>query len=80
MLRCCASSHFWERSLRKAWNLYDPHVAHFFVQGCDAWLNNPIEPMEACGTSGMKAGIKGVPHLSVADGWWVEHRLPRVAH
>ena len=51
---------------------YDLHVAHFFVQGCDVWLNNPIGPMEACGTSGMKAAINGVPHLSVADGWWAE--------
>jgi starch phosphorylase len=51
---------------------YDLHVAHLFVQGCDVWLNNPREPMEACGTSGMKASINGVPHLSVADGWWWE--------
>ena len=51
---------------------YDLHVAHFFVQGCDLWLNNPRKPFEACGTSGMKAAINGVPHLSVADGWWSE--------
>jgi starch phosphorylase len=51
---------------------YDLHVAHLFVQGCDVWLNNPREPMEACGTSGMKASLNGVPHLSVADGWWWE--------
>ena len=51
---------------------YDLHVAHLFVQGCDLWLNNPREPMEACGTSGMKASINGVPHLSVPDGWWPE--------
>jgi starch phosphorylase len=51
---------------------YDLHVAHLLVQGCDVWLNNPREPMEACGTSGMKASINGVPHLSVADGWWWE--------
>jgi starch phosphorylase len=36
------------------------------------WLNNPRKPLEACGTSGMKASINGVPHLSVADGWWSE--------
>jgi starch phosphorylase len=51
---------------------YDLHVAHLFVQGCDVWLNNPREPMEASGTSGMKASLNGVPHLSVADGWWWE--------
>ncbi len=51
---------------------YDLHVAHLFVQGCDVWLNNPREPLEASGTSGMKASINGVPHLSVADGWWWE--------
>jgi starch phosphorylase len=51
---------------------YDLHVAHFFVQGCDAWLNNPLKPLEACGTSGMKAAINGVPNLSVDAGWWPE--------
>jgi glycogen phosphorylase len=51
---------------------YNLHVGHFLVQGCDVWLNNPRKPMEACGTSGMKASINGVPHLSVADGWWSE--------
>jgi starch phosphorylase len=51
---------------------YDLHVAHFLVQGCDVWLNNPRKPMEASGTSGMKAAINGVPHLSVGDGWWAE--------
>jgi glycogen phosphorylase len=51
---------------------YDLHVAHFLVQGCDVWLNNPRKPMEACGTSGMKAAINGTPHMSIADGWWAE--------
>ena len=51
---------------------YDLHVAHFLAQGCDVWLNNPRKPMEASGTSGMKAAINGVPHLSIADGWWAE--------
>jgi len=51
---------------------YDLHVAHCFVQGCDVWMNTPREPMEASGTSGMKAAVNGVPHLSVADGWWPE--------
>ena len=51
---------------------YDLHVAHFLVQGCDVWLNNPRKPMEASGTSGMKAAINGTPHLSIGDGWWAE--------
>jgi starch phosphorylase len=42
------------------------------VQGVDLWLNNPRAPLEACGTSGMKAGLNGVPSLSILDGWWVE--------
>jgi starch phosphorylase len=51
---------------------YDLHVAHFLVQGCDVWLNTPRKPLEASGTSGMKAAINGVPHVSIADGWWAE--------
>jgi starch phosphorylase len=51
---------------------YDLHVAHFLVQGCDVWLNTPRKPLEASGTSGMKASINGVPHLSIGDGWWAE--------
>jgi len=51
---------------------YDLHVAHFLVQGCDVWLNTPKRPLEASGTSGMKAALNGAPHLSVADGWWAE--------
>jgi len=51
---------------------YDLHVAHLFVQGCDVWLNTPREPLEASGTSGMKASVNGVLHLSIADGWWPE--------
>jgi starch phosphorylase len=51
---------------------YDLHVAHFLVQGCDLWLNTPRKPLEASGTSGMKAAINGVPHLSIGDGWWAE--------
>jgi starch phosphorylase len=51
---------------------YDLHVAHFLVQGCDVWLNNPRKPLEASGTSGMKASLNGVPHLSIGDGWWAE--------
>jgi glycogen phosphorylase len=51
---------------------YDLHVAHFLVQGCDVWLNTPRKPLEASGTSGMKAAMNGVPHLSIGDGWWAE--------
>jgi len=51
---------------------YDLHLAHFLVQGCDVWLNNPRKPLEASGTSGMKASMNGVPHLSIGDGWWAE--------
>ena len=51
---------------------YDLHVAHYLVQGCDVWLNNPRKPMEASGTSGMKASANGVPHMSIGDGWWAE--------
>ena len=51
---------------------YDLHVAHFLTQGCDVWLNTPRKPLEASGTSGMKAALNGVPHLSIADGWWAE--------
>jgi starch phosphorylase len=42
------------------------------VQGCDVWLNNPLRPLEACGTSGMKAALNGGLNLSVRDGWWDE--------
>jgi glycogen phosphorylase len=47
-------------------------IARHLVQGVDVWLNNPIKPMEASGTSGIKAGINGVLNLSVLDGWWPE--------
>lgn len=51
---------------------YDLHLAHVLVQGVDLWLNLPRVPMEASGTSGMKAGLNGVPQLSTLDGWWQE--------
>jgi glycogen phosphorylase len=51
---------------------YDMHAAHWLTQGVDLWLNNPRAPLEASGTSGMKAGINGVPSASILDGWWVE--------
>ena len=47
-------------------------VARFLVQGVDVWLNNPRRPLEASGTSGMKAAQNGVPNMSVLDGWWDE--------
>lgn len=51
---------------------YDMHLAHLLVQGVDLWLNVPRVPLEASGTSGMKAALNGVPHLSTQDGWWEE--------
>jgi starch phosphorylase len=51
---------------------YDMHVAHYLVHGADVWLNIPRRLQEACGTSGMKASLNGVLHLSVRDGWWCE--------
>ena len=51
---------------------YDLHLARRLVTGVDVWLNNPLFPLEASGTSGMKAGINGVLNLSVLDGWWGE--------
>jgi len=51
---------------------YDIHMARYLVQGVDVWLNTPRRLQEACGTSGMKASLNGVLHLSVPDGWWHE--------
>jgi starch phosphorylase len=51
---------------------YDMHVARYLYRGVDVWLNNPRPPLEASGTSGQKAALNGVPHLSVLDGWWYE--------
>jgi starch phosphorylase len=51
---------------------YDLHLARRLVSGVDVWLNNPVYPLEASGTSGMKAGMNGVLNLSVLDGWWDE--------
>lgn len=51
---------------------YDLALGKLLVAGVDVWLNNPRRPMEASGTSGMKASLNGVPNLSVLDGWWVE--------
>lgn len=51
---------------------YDVRIARFLVAGVDLWLNNPRRPMEASGTSGMKAAINGIPSVSILDGWWDE--------
>ena len=51
---------------------YDVHVARQMVSGCDVWLNTPRRPLEASGTSGMKAGCHGCLNLSILDGWWRE--------
>ncbi|OFX84245.1 MAG: alpha-glucan phosphorylase [Bacteroidetes bacterium GWF2_33_16] len=55
---------------------YDMELARNMVQGVDIWLNNPTRPLEASGTSGMKAVMNGVLHFSVLDGWWVEGYKP----
>jgi glycogen phosphorylase len=57
---------------------YDMACALDMVAGCDVWLNTPQPPMEASGTSGMKAAMNGVPNLSVLDGWWVEGHIEGV--
>ena len=51
---------------------YDIGMAHYLYWGCDVWLNNPLRPLEACGTSGMKAALNGGLNLSIRDGWWDE--------
>ena len=51
---------------------YDMGLARVLVQGADVWLNTPRRPLEACGTSGMKAAVNGVLNLSILDGWWCE--------
>jgi glycogen phosphorylase len=51
---------------------YSMDISQKMVSGVDIWLNNPISPMEASGTSGMKAAINGVPNFSTLDGWWTE--------
>ncbi len=51
---------------------YDMELGKLITSGVDIWLNNPIPPREASGTSGMKAALNGVPSLSILDGWWIE--------
>ena len=55
---------------------YDIDIARFLVSGVDVWLNNPRRPMEASGTSGMKAAVNGILNMSTADGWWCEGYTP----
>ncbi|MGD8809041.1 MAG: alpha-glucan family phosphorylase [Gammaproteobacteria bacterium] len=54
---------------------YDTRVAKLMIAGSDIWLNTPEPPLEASGTSGMKAALNGVPNLSILDGWWVEGHI-----
>ena len=51
---------------------YDIAMAQYLYPGCDVWLNNPLRPFEACGTSGMKSALNGGLNLSILDGWWDE--------
>jgi starch phosphorylase len=51
---------------------YDMTIARLLCAGSDVWLNTPLKPQEASGTSGMKAALNGVPSLSILDGWWIE--------
>jgi starch phosphorylase len=57
---------------------YDMDIAKLMIAGVDLWLNTPLPPMEASGTSGMKAAINGVPSLSILDGWWIEGCIENV--
>ncbi len=57
---------------------YEMDIAAKMVAGVDLWLNNPMRPLEASGTSGMKAALNGVPSLSVLDGWWIEGHVEGV--
>jgi glycogen phosphorylase len=57
---------------------YNLDVAKTLIAGCDVWLNTPQPPMEASGTSGMKAALNGVPNLSTLDGWWAEGHIEGV--
>jgi len=57
---------------------YEMALAHLMTSGVDLWLNTPMKPLEASGTSGMKAALNGVPSFSVLDGWWVEGHVEGV--
>ena len=58
---------------------YDIGMARYLYWGCDVWLNNPLRPLEACGTSGMKAALNGGLNLSIRDGWWTSGSTARTA-
>ncbi len=57
---------------------YDMNIARYLLQGADVWLNTPIRPREASGTSGMKAAANGVLNVSILDGWWDEAYTPEI--
>src|SRR5688572_13517527 len=57
---------------------YEMTLGHLLTSGSDVWLNNPMRPLEASGTSGMKSALNGVPSLSVLDGWWIEGHVEGV--
>jgi starch phosphorylase len=57
---------------------YDMHWGRLLTSGVDVWLNTPLRPQEASGTSGMKAALNGVPSFSVVDGWWAEGHIEGV--
>ena len=57
---------------------YDMHWGALITAGVDVWLNNPMRPQEASGTSGMKSALNGVPSFSVRDGWWIEGHIEGV--
>src|SRR5699024_3647271 len=52
---------------------FDMPLGRYLYRGCDVWLNNPTRPLEACGTSGMKAAVNGCLNLSIREGWWDEY-------
>lgn len=71
--RVCQAANSLRKDLRIIYlEEYDFTLAQYLVAGVDLWLNNPEKPLEASGTSGMKAALNGVPSLSTVDGWWVE--------
>jgi starch phosphorylase len=57
---------------------YDTDIGRLITTGVDVWLNTPLPPNEASGTSGMKAALNGVPNLSILDGWWIEGHIENV--
>jgi starch phosphorylase len=57
---------------------YDMETAKLLVAGVDLWLNTPVRPQGASGTSGMKAALNGVPQFSILDGWWLEGHIENV--